>query len=169
MKVQDFLLPGDNLLYKPKGLFGYIISVKTWHKVAHIEVYVGKGQSVASRDGIGVGIYPLRTDGLIYVLRPKEPFLLIAAMDTFRRQYQGQGYDWLGLLRFAWRQPVDPVRFNNKQFCSEFATRFDRDGGLINLFNGEDADAIAPFQFLLDSSFHKYGVVDNEIVLESTR
>lgn len=158
MKVQDFLQPGDNLLYRPKGFFGWLIAIKTWHKISHCECYIGDGQSVASRDGIGVGIYPLRTAELCYILRPKEPFLLAAAMDKFRRSYQGQGYDWAGLLRFAWREPVSQIRFNNKQFCSEFLTRFDRDGGMKELFNGEDADAIAPFQFLLDPSFDKYEV-----------
>ncbi len=167
MKAKDFLQPGDNILYAPKGLFGWFISLKTWHKVAHCEGYAGNGQSVASRDGIGVGLYPLREGQMAYILRPKEPFLLAAAMDKFHRKYQGQGYDWLGLLRFGWREPLDPrCRFNNKQFCSEFLTRWDRAGG-TDPFNGEDADAIAPFQFLLSPVFDIYEVSkDGDVTLK---
>lgn len=168
MKVEDFLLPGDNLLYKPKGLYGWFIAIKTWHNIAHCEVYVGNGKSVASRDGIGVGLYDVRLNELVWVLRPKEPVLLGVAMDKFRRVYQGQGYDFWGLLRFAWREPISRIRFENKQFCSELQTRFNRDMGMKNLFNGEDADAIAPFQFLLAPEFEKYEVNNGE-VLETNR
>ena len=45
-----------------------------------------------------------------------------------------------------------PGRFDNRQFCSELATRVYRAGGL-DPFNGEDADAIAPFRFLLSDRF----------------
>jgi hypothetical protein len=169
MKVKDFLKPGDNLLYRPKGFYGMLIAFKTWHDIAHCEVYVGDGKSVASRDGIGVGLYELRENQLAWILRPKEPVLLALAMDKFRRVYQGQGYDYLGLLRFAWREPVSKIRFENKQFCSEFDTRFDRDMGMKDLFNGEDADAIVPFQFLLDPGFDKYEVTKDGEVLEIDR
>ncbi len=167
MKAKDFIQPGDNLLYKPKGFYGHLIAMKTWHNIAHCECYVGNGQSVASRDGIGVGLYPLREAQLAYILRPQDPILLALAMDKFRRVYQGQGYDYMGLLRFAWRAPISKIRFENKQFCSEFLTRFDRDMGLTELFNGEDADAIAPFQFLLAPEFDKYEVNDDGEILES--
>ena len=45
-----------------------------------------------------------------------------------------------------------PERFDNRQFRSELATRVYRAGGL-DPFNGEDAEAIAPFQFLLSDKF----------------
>jgi hypothetical protein len=71
MSLLRTLKPGDVLLYKPKGLFGWLIRVKTWHKIAHVECYVGDGLSVASRDGKGVGKYPLRSSELAVVCRPK--------------------------------------------------------------------------------------------------
>lgn len=157
MKAQNFIEPGDCLLYRPKGKFGWIIAMKTWHQITHVEVYIGNGQSVASRDGIGVGLFSWRDTELAYILRPNKDFQIPPAMDAFYRKYRGQGYDWLGLLRFSMRSPVDKVRFNNKQFCSEFATRFYREG-LLDPFNGEDADAIAPFEFLLSPVFTKYEV-----------
>jgi hypothetical protein len=173
MKATDFIQPGDCLLYKPKGFFGMFIALKTWHNIAHCETYIGKDrdglhQSVASRDGIGVGLFPIREPQLAWVLRPKEPILMAVAMDKFRRVYQGQGYDFLGLIRFAWREPVSATRFNNKQFCSEFLTRFYRDGGMKDLFNGEDADAVPPYLFLTANQFDKFEVVNGEI-LEATR
>lgn len=138
--------PGDCLLYTPSSIFGALISVKTWHAISHVEVYVGDGQSVASRDGQGVNLYPVRTAQLGYVLRPTSPVDLIQALRWFAK-VKGQGYDWLGLLRFSWRSEYIPAKLTaNKQFCSEFATRFYRQGGL-DPFPREDADAVAPFEF----------------------
>lgn len=145
------LREGDCLLYAPRGFFGFVISIKTWSRIAHCEVYAGGGQSLAARDGIGVGQYPLRTD-YTHILRPRKELLFRVAYDWFNRKARGQGYDWLGLLRFAWRARVVPTRFDNRMFCSEFVTRFYRAGGL-DPFNGADADAIAPCNFLLSSEF----------------
>lgn len=156
------LRAGDCLLYKPKGVYGWIIAIKTWHPIAHCECYVGHGKSVASRDGIGVGRYDVRLDGLAYILRPRVPFGLAGAMDWFYRKAAGQKYDWIGLLRFAWRSRVVPERFDNRQFCSEFLARFYRAGGL-DPFNGEDADAVAPSTFLLSPYFQKIEVSDGMV------
>jgi hypothetical protein len=141
------LEPGDCLLYAPKGVYGKLIAFKTWHGVAHCECYMGNGYSVASRDGKGVGTYPVRLTELIYVLRPNEPFDRMKAYDWFIDHANGQKYDWWGLLRFVWTKKVSKAG-DDKMFCSEFLTRFYRQGGL-QVFNNEDADAIAPFQFLL--------------------
>lgn len=148
------LKPGDCLLYAPQGLYGWAIAIKTWHAISHVEIYRGRGRSLAARDRIGVGEFDLRLGALAHVLRPAAPFDFARALETFYRVYAGQGYDWLGLLRFAWRAKVVPDRFDNKQFCSEFATRFYRAGGL-DPFPREDADAIAPFQFLLSPVFEE--------------
>lgn len=146
------LRAGDCLLYGPKGFFGYAIAIKTWMKVAHVEVYAGDAQSWASRDGEGVGIYPSRTDRLIYVLRPVEALDLLT-MDHWFQSVEGQGYDWLGLARFlAWGSIGSGD--NGKMFCSEFACRLYRMGG-VDPFNGCDADAIAPASFLLSNCFTK--------------
>lgn len=156
LKVDDVqsitIKPGDCLLYKSTSLFGLLIGFKTWHDVSHCEAYVGQGFSVASRDGKGVEKYPIRTDGLIHVLRPTVPFDLDKAMRVFRMKYKGQKYDWMGLLRFAWRSKVVPDNKDNRQFCSEFLTRFYRAGGL-DPFNGMDADCIPPCHFLLSDHF----------------
>ena len=151
------LRSGDCLLYRATGLFGWLISIKTWSVVSHCEGYVGNGKAVASRDGVGVGLYDWRSADLLYVLRPNQPFDLKEALAQFNHKWRGQGYDWLGLLRFAWRAPVESLRFNNKQFCSEFLTRWYRGGGM-DPFNGADADAIAPASFLLSPVFDVYDV-----------
>lgn len=163
MTAADFVRPGDAMLYRPAGFFGFVISLKTWHEVSHCEGFVGKDPitgkliSVASRDGIGVGQFDTRLSGLCCICRPRAPFDLPAAMRVFHSQYQGQGYDWFGLLRFGWRSEVSATRFNNKQFCSEFLTRWYRAGGL-DPFNADDADAIAPFQFKDSDAFTIYPV-----------
>jgi hypothetical protein len=141
------LVPGDVLLYYTNSVFGILISIKTWHPVSHVEVFIGNGLSVASRDGKGVNFYPLRTD-IKYVLRPIKQIDLATGMNWFDR-VKGQKYDWLGLLRFSWRSRYIPVDPDNRQFCSEFATRFLRKSNLP-VFKNEDADAIAPCQFLTE-------------------
>jgi hypothetical protein len=141
------LQPGDCLLYAATGTFGRLISWITWHPVGHVEIYIGNGRSVAARNGIGVNQYPLRLADLIRVRRPAQPFHLPAALAWFLTQAKGQGYDWLGLLRFRTTGKVSTkLDSPTKQFCSEFATRFYGQGGFYP-FGEEDADAIAPFQF----------------------
>ncbi len=161
------LKAGDALLYGPTGFFGWVISIKTWHQVAHCECYIGNGKSVASRDGVGVGQYDWRSDKLVYVLRPNVPFDLVEALAQFNNKWRGQGYDWAGLLRFGWRAPVKALRFDNKQFCSEFLTRWYRAGG-IDPFNSEDADAVAPCQFLCSPVFDIYEVQTDGTIQKRT-
>lgn len=137
------LRPGDVLLYTGEGLFSIVIRVKTWSRYSHIEIYDGSNVSVASRDGIGVGRYPVRYGQLTMVLRPRAPFNLEQARAWFTT-VDGQGYDWIGLTSFTiarWQG-----RQNDRQFCSEFATRYLRAGG-IDPFNEYDADGIAPGEF----------------------
>jgi hypothetical protein len=135
-------------------VFGWLIAVKTWHAIAHVEVYVGRDRVVASRDGEGVGLYPLRTAQLYGIYRPTawSDASNRQAFQWFILEAEGQGYDWLGLLRFTWRSDYSRGNTNNKQFCSEFATRFYRRGGL-DPFPGEDADAVPPFYFSISPLF----------------
>ena len=75
--TDDFpeLEPGDILLYGGRGLVDRLIQFRTWSDVSHIEIYVGEGRSVASRNGIGVGKYPLRLpEGIRRVYRLKNKF-----------------------------------------------------------------------------------------------
>lgn len=138
------LRPGDCLLYSPYDFFGWLTCVKTWSRFCHVEVYVGDGQSVASRNGIGVNRYPLRTAQLSCVRRPAYP-LNLGKATWWAQSCYGQKYDWLGLLCFTLAvKKGDPT----KQFCSEFALRFYRAGG-FEPFNPDcDADHTAPSEFL---------------------
>jgi hypothetical protein len=136
------LQPGDVLLYKPKGIFGRMIALKTWHNIAHVEIYMGSGISVAARDGLGVNYYPLRTEQLVHVLRPEIPFDIEAA-DQYIASVLGQPYGWLDLLRFI------GFNVNGKgMICSTLATNVLR-AGHVAIFNDESADDVAPFQFML--------------------
>src|SRR5690348_3462336 len=117
------LQPGDCLLYHPvKGsFFGWLIARKTWHDVSHCEMYVGKGKSFASRDGIGVGLYDLRVTELAYVLRPEDS-LDWAAFWKWFKTVDGQKYDWFGLARMVYTKSVS-TGHNDKMFCSEALVR----------------------------------------------
>lgn len=146
------LKPGDCLLYAPCGFFGWLIALKTWNKVSHVEVYVGNGKSVASRDGQGVGFYELRTKGLVRVLRPRGEFNISSALLWFFNFANGQKYDWKGILVFALAVSEGS---RDRMFCSEFATRFYRAGGFHPFAENYDADHIAPAQFLQSPCFEE--------------
>lgn len=146
------LKPGDCLLYRPSGFFGRIIAIKTWNRISHVEIYAGKGQSVASRDGIGIDIYPFRSKGLGYILRPTHKINMKKAMYWFYREARGQKYDWKGLLVFALAVKQGAM---DRMFCSEFATRFYRKGKIRPFAENYNADMIAPANFLMSPSFHE--------------
>jgi hypothetical protein len=148
-ELEPRLKPGDCLLYGPKpgSFWGWVIARKTWHGVSHCELFIGKGKSFASRDGIGVGLYPLRSEQIAYVLRPTA-WLDWAAFWKWFYTVNGQKYDWFGLLRFVYTKEGSCGN-NDKQFCSEAMTRAYR-ALAAHVFNDkEDADAIAPANFLL--------------------
>lgn len=146
------LLPGDCLLYSRTPFltsrlgwfFGLVINIKTWSRFSHVEIYAGNGMSFASRDGVGVGLYPLRREQLAKVRRPSAlDYDHSKGVKWFSRA-EGQDYDWKGLLCFTLAVAQGA---KDRQFCSEFATRFYRKAGL-EPFNPEvDADRIAPAQF----------------------
>jgi hypothetical protein len=135
------LLPGDVLLYKPKGIFGWAIRVKTWHPISHVEIAMLPGFSAASRDGEGVDYYRTRLEGLVHVLRPSVPFDLTGA-----RQYVSAmlhtPYGWKDLLCFYGMQIDAPGIV-----CSPFVTEVLRASG-VPVFNHEPANLIAPCDFL---------------------
>ncbi len=138
------LEPGDALLYRPSSPTGWVIAVKTWTRVAHVEGYAGDGMSIAARSS-GVNLYALRTKKLAAVMRPVHPFNIEAAMRWFQT-VRGQRYDWRGLLCFtlAVRQGA-----KDRMFCSELLTRWYRAGDFHPFNKAEDADHIAPSAFWL--------------------
>ncbi len=151
----DPLAPGDCLLYSGGGFFSRLIRIKTWSPISHVEVYIGGGLSVASRDGKGVNTYPLRLDGLVTVLRPARYVDMPAALAWHQHQV-GQKYDWWGLMRFF----TIGKQSDTKQFCSEFATRFYRAGGFEPFTAEIDADLVSPGQFLYSPLFVRVSSVE---------
>lgn len=163
------LEPGDTLLYRPTGfswrrpmgwVFGKLIAAKTWHNISHVEVYAGNAwwqptaahgapfsgrASFASRDGLGVDVYPLRLSELAYVLRPPARGVDLMAANRWFLTVQGQGYDWVGLTRFV-RTSI--TQSPTKMFCSAFWLRLYRAGGFNPFSAHVDADSIAPGEIL---------------------
>jgi len=143
------LQPGDILLYSGQSVFSWIIRAKTWSHITHVEVAIPTPEApslvAASRNGVGCGLYLFNPKNLALVMRPvlgQHTFDATAALEWYTREKIGeQGYDWIGLLNFTYARAVD--RDNGRMFCSEFAVRFTRKGGL-DLFPEQDADTIAP-------------------------
>jgi hypothetical protein len=144
------LQPGDAILYFRHDFFDWIIALKTWTKVAHVEIYRGEQTSYASRNGIGVNAYPLRLDGVAAVMRPKQPLDLTAAGHWFEAHARGQPYDWMALLCFTLARRRGE---KSKMFCSEFATRFYRAAGLAPFNPRWPADRVPPSFFLVSPAF----------------
>jgi hypothetical protein len=136
------LQPGDILLYGGGDLVSRLIQFRTWSDVSHIEIYVGDGRSVASRNGIGVGKYPLRVQGLRRVYRPLGAnFDLAAAMRWFEK-VNGTKYGWADLLRFYL---IDvPTK---GLICSEFGDLFFRNGRLPLFNTNYPEGAVCPGDF----------------------
>lgn len=154
------LQPGDCLLYRPNSIMGWVIAVKTWTAISHVEIYTGDLTSVASRDGIGVARYPLRRSNLAYVRRPsckipstniqhpekhQVPGLDFARAMRWFRTVNGQKYDWKGLLCFTLAVHQGSM---DRMFCSEFATRWYRKAGFDALAPEINADHVAPSEFV---------------------
>lgn len=133
---------GDILLYNGKSFFSWLIKLKTGAKYSHVEIYIGNGYSVASRDGKGVDIYRTRLSDMEAVLRPNEPFDYHSGMKWFWKDAFGQKYDWLGLLNFWFAKWQG--RDNHKMFCSEFVVRWFREAHYPLFPRSVDADGISP-------------------------
>lgn len=147
----EVLKPGDCLLYGRTPIrvsvlgwfFGLVINIKTWSAYSHVEIYAGNGMSFASRDGVGVGLYPFRPEQLLRRRRPKVGYCHEKAVAWFS-SVEGQRYDWKGLLCFTLAVAQGA---RDRMFCSEFATRFYRAGDLAVFSPETDADKVAPAQF----------------------
>lgn len=148
--TQLLLKQGDILLYKPMGfswkhpmgwVFGQLISAKTWHRVSHVEIYDGNENSLASRDGQGVGRYNFRRSELTYVLRPTVKLDFTAGEKWFDTM-KGTPYGWLDLAVFV-GVPIDKAGI----VCSPFAAAYLRACGW-DVFPADPINKIAPFQFL---------------------
>lgn len=141
-----FLKPNDILLYRPAGIFGRLISIKTWHAISHVEIYDrvdpdGSRWSVASRDGLGVDRYPLRLSELTYILRPTVPLNRVAGQQYFD-SLKGTPYGWVDLLDFI------GLNVNTRGIvCSPFAAGYLRAEGWP-VFPADPINKVAPFQFL---------------------
>jgi hypothetical protein len=149
----SILLPGDCLLYGPRGWVGWLIAIKTWHRIAHVEIYEGDGFSVASRDGLGVNRYRLRTSELIRVLRPRVQPDVAAATVWFEKVARGQKYDFDALIKFLWPSEGKPDKDPDRQICSALGVRWYEHAGVDAFSDREDADLIAPFQFDVSPAF----------------
>jgi len=146
----EILLPGDCLGYYQLDPIDWIIALKTWTRVAHVEIYAGGGLSVASRNGIGVNKYPLRQTGVCFVRRPIGRLDRDAAAAWFENTARWQKYDWLGLLCFTLAARRGSP---NRMFCSEFATRWYRAAHLVPFDPAWDADRVPPSFFLVSPAF----------------
>lgn len=162
--LRDQLKPGDVLLYRPKGIYGWIIRFHTGHRIGHVETYVGNGMSVAARDHVGVGQFALRASELALVCRPKPGTLLnwLHANEWFE-SVKGTPYGWSDLLQF-----VDFNVDGKGIVCSPFTTLHCRALG-YDPFNGESALKVPPYLFQTSNCYDIYEVDSHGQVVDRRR
>lgn len=139
----SILQPGDAIIYAGHNVFDLLISFRTAIWASHIEIYIGDGKSVASRNGIGTGIYRLRLNDLKYVLRPSQPFDVTKAMAWFRSIHP-MPYGWWELLNCLVPWEVNASGL----FCSQFATLFYRAAAFFPFNQEFDPAKVTPRDFL---------------------
>lgn len=151
-------LAGDHLLYGVSGLnlFNRITRLKTWSPAVHIELYVDDCKSVASRNGLGVNMYPFREEGLIGILRPKQAFDIEAGLKWFNQPFnsvthegvRGRPYGWLDLLQF-----ININVHTDGWICSEFVARFDEACGFYPFNHEYNEGRIDPGDYFVSNDF----------------
>ena len=144
MNFPDDLCIGDTLLYNKQSIVNDLIDLKTGDDVAHVEGYVGDGMSVASRNGIGVNIYPFRADGLKMVRRLAVPFDKERADQWFNSGIKGQPYNWAALGEF-FNLSIDGQGF----ICSVFWAWYLWHGGVYLFAPEYSLEKISPRDFKL--------------------
>lgn len=116
------LKPLDVCLYFTNCLVDWVIAVKTYSMIGHVEITWTPGTSVAARSG-GVNQYAFRREGLMRILRPNEPSDFQKAQEWFSKNAQGKRYNWAGLCSFDWpgdKQLTLWSKFEkDRWFCSE--------------------------------------------------
>lgn len=149
-------LPGDVCLYDSPGWIDALIELAGGADVAHIEVMrektdAGDVFSWACRNGIGVGTYEFRLDGLKYILRHEtllKDFTGFnpAAAQKYFQTVNGDGYNFDMIAGFA-KLPELGVSSVNSMICSVFAARLLLFGGLRCFSASVDDRLISPFDF----------------------
>ena len=135
--------PGDCLLYAGRSPWSWIIKVKTWSDVSHVEVALNPNYAITSREGSGVNLYPLTRTNLYAVLRPEAPIDFAAAMQWFGT-VKGQPYGYWQALRFFRLGKEN----RTKMMCSPCVARWYRAGGFHVFDEGFDASLVSPGMFL---------------------
>lgn len=140
------------LLYSPSGVFGYAIAVfdikrvlKHGMAISHVEVYKGGGYSYASRDGIGVDTYPLRTSNIACVLESTIPLDMGDMASGFQAKL-GHKYDNATIVSHVTKGLTEGNHL--EEVCSEVAAYLMRCAGNFKLFGNKKPDQVKPIDFL---------------------
>jgi hypothetical protein len=139
------ILPGDVLIYTGNSLIDWAIKLKTWSRACHCEIYIGGDKSVAAR-WPRISLYPLRKEGLAYVLRPVGKLDMGTGMEWFYSRANGLPYAYWELLNFY--LPYGSINVRG-MICSSFAARFLKHCGFMPFAPEWPKDKVAPANFLM--------------------
>jgi hypothetical protein len=152
----DGLRAGDCLFYGGWDIENLVVGLKTWSRATHIEVFVGNGFSMASRPGTGCHIYPLRKQGIRYILRPAGKLDLENGMAFFHSNMEGLAYGYTDLTQFL---PALDWCFKKLGFkvhgiiCSQAGDEFYRACAFRAFNTNYPAGMVVPRDFLVSPVF----------------
>lgn len=143
-------MPGDVVLHRPSSIKGWMVAVKTYTHISHLEVYIGEGKSISARYPTGVHVYPFLNEHIAYILRPDGPLDIPAGLRWFYSEADGQKFDFWGQMVFflAARHGA-----HDRMWCSELGVRFLRHCGHHPFARWWDADRTPPSLFLASPHF----------------
>lgn len=145
------LQPLDICLYFTNTFVDWVIAVKTYCMIGHVEVAWTPGTSVAARSS-GVKQYPFRRLGLKRIVRHRSPIDFPAAQAWFSANAAGKKYNWAGLLAFDWpgdqQLPLWSKYEKGRWFCSELGCDLLRAAGCRPFADGWPSIKVPPALFI---------------------
>lgn len=137
-------------LCRGKGIISALIRWQTWSRYSHVAAVLPDGSVIEAWPGKGVHRRPFWSDITgIEFFKIVDPRYSPERAQEFLHEQIGQGYDYLGVLRFLSRRR----KSNDKWFCSELIFRAASAGGAL-LLRRIAPPQVSPGIFSLSPGLH---------------
>lgn len=152
------LQPLDVCLYFTNCFVDWVIAIKTYCMIGHVEVVWTKSNAIATAWDVvaarskGVAQYPFRRAGLKRILRHRSPINFPAAQAWFKENAEGKKYNWAALAGFDWpgdqQLPLWEKWEKGRWFCSELGCDLLRAAGCRPFADGWPSIKVPPALFV---------------------
>jgi hypothetical protein len=151
MTIPEDLRAGDVMFYRPCAWYSRLICALSGGWTSHVEVYYGKGLSIAARP-YGVNIYASRVDRyLASIRRPGFAYFDASGGWLAIKHDIGKPYEFKALPRFFqyWRRSRHVARV-----CSPIATKFLMGGGCNPFQPRADLSRVSPYDLWASTALY---------------